>query len=128
MTTRARPSPIRSYGVCLRRVTRAYWLKLLFGFADLHSGSNQMAQKDLRWSGLLQQMSPSLTVLSRDQRQIIINTAFEILERTGNRVGSKEALELFQKAGCRIEPLDDEGQKVFFPQHLIPECLRLTPK
>jgi trimethylamine--corrinoid protein Co-methyltransferase len=87
-----------------------------------------MAQKDLRWSGMLQQMTPSLTVLSKDQRQIIINTAFEILERTGNRVGSKEALELFQKAGCRIEPLDDEGMKVFFPQHLIEECLRLSPK
>lgn len=87
-----------------------------------------MAQKDLRWSGLLQQMSPSLSVLTQDQRRIIINAAFEILERTGNRVGSKEALELFRDAGCRIEPLDDEGMKVFFPQHLIEKCLALAPK
>ena len=87
-----------------------------------------MATKDLRWSGLMQQMTPSLTVLSRDQKQILINTAFEILERSGNRVGSKEALELFRNAGCRIEPLDDEGEKVFFPQRLIEECLRLAPK
>lgn len=87
-----------------------------------------MAQKDLRWSGLLQQMSPSMSVLTKDQKQIIINAAFEILERSGNRVGSVEALELFKNAGCRIEPLDDEGSKVFFPQHLIEECLRLTPK
>jgi trimethylamine--corrinoid protein Co-methyltransferase len=84
--------------------------------------------KDLRWSGLTQQMSPSMTILSKDQKDILITSAFEILERTGNRVGSKEALELFREAGCRIEPLDDEGEKVFFPQRLIEECLRLTPK
>ena len=87
-----------------------------------------MATKDLRWSGLMQQMTPSLAVLSKDQKRILINTAFEILERSGNRVGSKEALELFRNAGCRIEPLDDEGEKVFFPQRLIEECLRLAPK
>lgn len=87
-----------------------------------------MAVKDLRWSGMLQQLTPSLTVLSKDQKQILINAAFEILERSGNRVGSVEALELFRQAGCRIEPLDDEGSKVFFPQRLIEECLRLTPK
>lgn len=87
-----------------------------------------MATKDLRWSGLMQQMTPSLAVLSKDQKRVLINTAFEILERSGNRVGSKEALELFRNAGCRIEPLDDEGEKVFFPQRLIEECLRLAPK
>ena len=87
-----------------------------------------MATKDLRWAGLLQQMSPSLTVLSKDQKHILINAAFEILERSGNRVGSKEALELFRKAGCRIEPLDEDGEKVFFPQSLIEECLRTAPK
>ena len=87
-----------------------------------------MATKDLRWAGLVQQMSLSLTVLSKDQKHILINSAFEILERAGNRVGSKEALELFRKAGCRIEPLDDEGEKVFFPQHLIEECIRRAPK
>ena len=87
-----------------------------------------MATKDLRWSGLMQQMTPALTVLSKDQKQILINTAFEILERSGNRVGSREALDLFRNAGCRIEPLDDEGEKVFFPQRLIEECLRLAPK
>ena len=87
-----------------------------------------MATKDLRWSGLMQQMTPALTVLSKDQKQILINTAFEILERSGNRVGSREALDIFRNAGCRIEPLDDEGEKVFFPQRLIEECLRLAPK
>ena len=87
-----------------------------------------MAITDLRWSGLLQQMSPSMTVLTQDQKQILINASFEILETVGNRVGSKEALELFRKAGCRIEPLDEEGEKVFFPQRLIEECLRLAPK
>ena len=84
--------------------------------------------RDLRWSGLTQKMSPSMSILSQDQKDILINSAFEILERTGQRVGSKEALDLFRQAGCRIEPLDDEGEKVFFPQRLIEECLRLTPK
>ena len=83
---------------------------------------------DLRWAGLVQQMSPSMTVLSKDQKQILINAAFEILERSGNRIGSKEAVELCRKAGCRVEPLDDEGDKVFFPQALIEECLRTAPK
>jgi trimethylamine--corrinoid protein Co-methyltransferase len=69
-----------------------------------------------------------MTVLSKDQKQVLINAAFDILERSGNRVGSKPALDLFRKAGCRIEPLDDEGEKVFFPQRLIEECLRLAPK
>jgi trimethylamine--corrinoid protein Co-methyltransferase len=77
---------------------------------------------------MVQQMSPSLTVLSPDQRRMLVSAAFEILERSGNRVGSKPALELLRKAGCRIEPLDDEGEKVFFPQRLIEECLRTTPK
>ncbi len=83
---------------------------------------------DLRWAGLVQQMSPQLSVLSKDQKQVLINAAFEILEQTGNRVGSKEALELFRKAGCRIEPCDEDGDKVFFPQALIEQCLRTTPK
>lgn len=87
-----------------------------------------MATTDLRWAGLVQQISPSMTVLSPDQRQILINAAFEILETVGNRVGSKAALEVFRAAGCRIEPLDDEGEKVFFPQALIEECLRRAPK
>lgn len=87
-----------------------------------------MTRMDLRWAGMLQQMSPSLTVLSRDQRRMIINAAFEILERAGNRVGSKEALKLFQEAGCRIEPLDDEGMKVYIPQHITEKCLASTPK
>jgi len=83
---------------------------------------------DLRWSGLMQQMSPSLTVLTKDQKQVMINAAFDILERSGNRVGSQPALEVFRQAGCRIEPLDDEGEKVFFPQRLIEEALRTAPK
>ena len=87
-----------------------------------------MATTDLRWAGLVQQMSPSMTVLSKDQRDVLINAAFEICETVGNRVGSKEALDLFRKAGCRIEPLDDEGEKVFIPQRLIDEVLRTAPK
>lgn len=83
---------------------------------------------DLRWAGLVQQMSPRLSVLSKDQKQVLINAAFEILERSGQRVGSKEALELFRKAGCRIEPCDEDGDKVYFPQPLIEQCLRTTPK
>jgi len=83
---------------------------------------------DLRWAGMFQQLTPQMTVLSKDQKQVLIHAAFEILERSGNRVGSKPALELLKKAGCRTEPLDDEGEKVFFPQRLIEECLRQTPK
>ena len=45
--------------------------------------------KDLRWAGLTQKMSPSLSILSQDQKHILINTAYEMLERTGQRVGSR---------------------------------------
>jgi len=77
---------------------------------------------------MMQQITPSLTVLSKDQKQVLINAAFEILERTGQRVGSVPALKLLKEAGCRTEPLDDEGEKVFFPQRLIDQCLLTTPK
>ena len=83
---------------------------------------------DLRWAGMNQQLSPRLTVLSSDQKKVMINAAFEVLTRAGNRVGSKPALEVLRKAGCRIEPCDDEGEKVYFPQHLIEECIRTAPK
>lgn len=83
---------------------------------------------DLRWSGMVQQMSPRLTVLSSDQKKVMINAAFEVLTRAGNRVGCKEALELFKNAGCRIEPCDEDGDKVYFPQALVEDCLRKAPK
>jgi len=83
---------------------------------------------DLQWAGMAQQLSPQLTVLAPDQRKVMINAAFDVLTRAGNRVGSKEALELFRQAGCRIEPCDEDGEKVYFPQRLIEECLRSTPK
>lgn len=83
---------------------------------------------DLRWAGLVQQMSPRLSVLSSDQKQVMINAAFEVLTRSGNRIGSKEALELCRANGCRIEPCDDDGDKVYFPQALIEKCLSTTPK
>ncbi|MBI1384339.1 MAG: hypothetical protein GC150_05465 [Rhizobiales bacterium] len=87
-----------------------------------------MVASDLKWAGLTQQMSPMMTVLTPDQRRVLINAAFEICEVVGNRVGSKEALELFRKAGCRIEPLDDEGCKVFIPQRVIEQALRDAPR
>ena len=40
----------------------------------------------------------------------------------------KKRWKLRRQAGCRIEPLDDEGEKVFFPQALIEQCLRSAPK
>lgn len=83
---------------------------------------------DLRWSGMNQYTAPKLTVLSSDQKKVLINAAFEVLTRSGNRVGSKESLELFRQAGCRIEPCDEDGEKVYFPQHVIEAAIRHAPK
>ncbi len=45
---------------------------------------------------------PKLTVLSREQREMIYRSALEVLERTGNRLHSPEAVAILKKAGAMV--------------------------
>lgn len=47
--------------------------------------------------------SAKFRMLSDEQREEIYGAALEILERTGAKVFSKEALEIFEKGGCWLE-------------------------
>lgn len=61
-------------------------------------------------------------VLSDDQIEDIHLAVLEVLERTGIRVHSKEALEVYTKAGARVE-----GDRVWIPSFLVEEALRRAP-
>lgn len=61
-------------------------------------------------------------ILSDNQIKFIINSTFEVLERTGSLVKHPEAVELLKKAGCIVE-----GELVKVPQWLIENALKNTP-
>lgn len=66
---------------------------------------------------------PFLTVLSEDQIYEIHRASLDVLEKTGYKVLSEEALKLLKGAGARVE-----GDIVKTPQHVVEECIRLAPK
>lgn len=66
--------------------------------------------------------SPVFRMLTEDQQKDIYQAALEILERTGAVVHDKEALELFEKAGCWIE-----GERVRFPAGLTEWAVKSAP-
>lgn len=74
-------------------------------------------------SSFLSQKSPNFSVLSQDQVFEIHRASLEVLEKTGYKILSKNAINLLKKAGARVE-----GEIVKTPQHIVEECLRLAPK
>ena len=74
-------------------------------------------------SSFVSQRSPAFSVLSQDQVHEIHRASLEVLEKTGYRILSEEAVKLLKGAGARVE-----GDIVKTPQHVIEECLRLAPK
>ncbi len=74
-------------------------------------------------SSFIAQRSPSFSVLSQDQIYEIHRSSLEVLEKTGYKILSRQAVNLLKKAGARVE-----GDQVKIPQHIVEECLRLTPK
>ena len=66
--------------------------------------------------------TPAYRMLSEDQQRDIYQAALEILERTGAVIHDKEALELFEKAGCWIE-----GERVRFPAGLSEWAVKAAP-
>jgi len=63
-------------------------------------------------------------VLSDDQCEQIGLAAFEVLERVGARFGDGEALDILNKAGCRV----GRDNVVRFPAGLIAEALNSAPR
>lgn len=61
-------------------------------------------------------------VLSLNQIKKIHLTTLEVLERTGVRIKCQEALDLLQKAGCKIE-----SEVVHFPPHLVEWAINSAP-
>ena len=61
-------------------------------------------------------------MLSDDQCEEIVMTAFELLERTGADVLSAEALELLKEAGCAVQ-----GKRVRIPSAKLEWALRAAP-
>ncbi len=68
--------------------------------------------------------APIFRKLSDDQLERIHMASLEILERTGARLYLQEAIDLFKKAGARL----DEGNRVRIPSHLVDWALRTAPK
>ena len=61
-------------------------------------------------------------MLSKDQCEEIIVTAMELLERTGAKVGSKQALALFSAGGCYVD-----GDCVRIPSAKTEWAVRTAP-
>jgi len=64
---------------------------------------------------------------TREQLDLIHQSALHILGKVGLKVESAEAVEIFQGSGAFVEKKDN-----FFivklPQHLVEDCLSWTPK
>ena len=74
-------------------------------------------------SSFVSQNSPHFSVLSQDQAHEIHRASLEVLEKTGYIVQCEEAIKLLKKAGASVD-----GENVKVPQHIVEECIRLTPK
>jgi trimethylamine--corrinoid protein Co-methyltransferase len=61
-------------------------------------------------------------ILSDDQVQDIHLAVLEVLERTGIRVHSEEALAVYKKAGAKVK-----GDRVWIPSYLVEEAVRRAP-
>ncbi len=68
----------------------------------------------------------SLSGLTKENIELIHQATLTILEKTGVRVESCEAVEIFQGAGATIEK-DDPGFRVKLPPSLVEECVSLAP-
>jgi trimethylamine--corrinoid protein Co-methyltransferase len=68
-------------------------------------------------------VTPRLRVLSEDQIEQIVSAALDVLQKTGTRVYSAEALRLLAEAGCVIE----DDNLVHIPPWLVKTSLHSAP-
>ncbi len=69
-------------------------------------------------------MRPKIKLLSDSLVEKIIDEALTILMKIGVKVENKEALELLEDAGAKV---DRNSQRVFIPANLVEKSLELTP-
>jgi len=68
---------------------------------------------------------PSINFLSQDELDAIHNASLEVLERTGIKVMSEQALDILKEAGAKV----DYGRNhATIPATLVEEALRRAPK
>jgi trimethylamine--corrinoid protein Co-methyltransferase len=65
---------------------------------------------------------PRISFLSQNDIEAIHSSSLEILEGTGVLVKNPQAVELLERAGCRVE-----AQVVHIPPSLVDECLKKAP-
>jgi trimethylamine--corrinoid protein Co-methyltransferase len=68
---------------------------------------------------------PGISFLSRDEIEDIHNATLAILENTGVKIASKEALDILKEAGANV---DYDRNHVTIPGRLVEEALRRAPK
>ena len=62
-----------------------------------------------------------LDVFSEDSLKALHLATIEVLSEVGLQVGSKEALECYEKGGCKVDY--DEG-KVRIPQYVVEDAIK----
>ena len=68
---------------------------------------------------------PSLSLLTQNELYQIHSTTIEILEKTGVKVFSEDALKLLSDAGATV---DSKSKLVKIPENLINEVVKKSPK
>jgi trimethylamine--corrinoid protein Co-methyltransferase len=68
-------------------------------------------------------MKPMIRLLTDEQKKAISAAVIELLERVGVRLTDSEAQALLFEAGAHIE-----GDRVYFPEHLVREAIQSTPQ
>lgn len=67
---------------------------------------------------------PGISFLSRDEIEDIHNATLAVLENTGVKIASKEALDILKEAGANV---DYDRNHVSIPGRLVEEALRRAP-
>ena len=74
-------------------------------------------------SNYLVNSTTQFRVLSDEQMEDIHLAVLEVLERTGVKVHSEEALAVYKKAGAKVD-----GDRVWIPSYLVEEAVRRAPR
>ncbi len=69
--------------------------------------------------------NPSISFLAKDEIEDIHNASLEVLENTGIRTASKEAIDILRQAGANVDYAKNQAT---IPRNLVEEALRRAPK
>ncbi len=68
---------------------------------------------------------PSINFLSQNEIESIHDSSLKVLERTGVKVMSKQALDILKKAGAKVDYVNEH---VNIPRNLVKEALEMAPQ